>query len=87
MRVEEEQVHAIEFNSIDLGASGQVEHGIEVNAGFGAGAAFADEARPHCIVEFGIIAVAVLRAHKMLFGKLRQRCKSFEGRQCENRIG
>jgi hypothetical protein len=51
--VEEENIDAIEFNAVDLGFGGEVEHGIEVDARFSAGAALADKAGPHGVVQFG----------------------------------
>ena len=54
VRVEQEQVHAVELDAIHLGLGRQVEHRVEVNARFSAGAAFADEAGPHGVVEFGV---------------------------------
>ena len=66
VRVEQKQIDAIELDAIDFRFGGEVEHGIEVDARFRAGAAFADEAGPHGIVEFGKITVSMLRAHKSL---------------------
>ena len=65
VRVEEEEVHAVELDAVHLGLGGQVQHGIEVDAGFGAGAAFADQAGPHGVVQFGK-GIRVLRVHKNL---------------------
>ena len=52
VRVVEEEIHAIELHAVDLGLGGEVEHGVEVDARFGAGAALADEAGPHGVVKF-----------------------------------
>ena len=56
VRVEQEEVDAVELDAVDLGAGGQVEHRVEVDAGFGAGAAFADEAGPHGVVKFRVVS-------------------------------
>jgi hypothetical protein len=53
VRFEQEDVDAIEPGAVDLGLGGQIEHGVEVDAGFGAGTAFADEAGPHGVVKLG----------------------------------
>ena len=47
-----------------IGVGGEVEHFIQINGRFRAGTAFADETRPHGIMEFGIITFGMLRAHK-----------------------
>ena len=65
--VEEEEIDAIEFDAVHFGVGGEVEHLVEINGGFSARAAFADEAGPHGIVKFGIVAVGMLRAHKLGF--------------------
>ena len=62
--VEQEQVHAIELDAIHLGLGRQAEHRIEVNTRFSARAAFANKARPHGVVELGVVAVTVFCAHK-----------------------
>ena len=51
MRVEEEEVHAVELDAVDLGRGGQIEHGIQVDGRLGIGA-FADQAGPHGVVDF-----------------------------------
>jgi len=63
--LEKEQVDAVELDAIYFGIGGELEHFVEVNAGFSAGTAFADEAGPHGIVKFGVVAFGMLRAHKM----------------------
>ena len=50
MGMENEEIHAIEFATVDLGGNGQFEHVLKrdrrmVGAGF-----FADETGPHCVV-------------------------------------
>ena len=54
MRVEEEQIDAVEPHALDFGVGGQVEHGIQVDRRFAA-RPFADNARPCGIVEFGVV--------------------------------
>ena len=66
VRVEEKQVHALELDAIHFRPGGQLEHGIEVQARFGARAAFAHQAGPHGVVKFWIVAVTVLCAHKIV---------------------
>ena len=68
MRIEQEEIHAVEPDTIDLGIGSQIEHRIQVNARFGAGAALADEPGPHGVVKFWEIAVTVLRAHNGSIG-------------------
>jgi hypothetical protein len=53
VRIVEEQIDAVELHAADLGLGGEVEHGVEVDEGFRAGAALADEAGPHGVVQFG----------------------------------
>ena len=67
MRVEKENVHAVEPDAIHLGSGAQIEHGPEADKGFGAGAAFADETGPHGVVQLGIVVVAMI-AHGMSCG-------------------
>ncbi len=52
VRLEEEQVHAIELHAIDGGLGGQGEHRVQIDGRLGIGT-FADEAGPHGIVQFG----------------------------------
>ena len=68
--VEEEKIHAVELDPVHLGLGREVEHGIEVNTGFGAGAAFADEAGPHGVVQFWIVVAAVFCAHKSVLSEI-----------------
>lgn len=51
VRLEEEDINAVELHSVDLGLGCQVEHCVEVNAWLGSGAAFAHKAGPHGIVQ------------------------------------
>ena len=66
VRIEKEQVHPVEPDAIHLGPGGEIEHGVQVNARLGTGAALADQAGPHGIVKFWVVAPAVLRAHNVL---------------------
>ncbi len=52
MGVEKEEIDAVEARAVDAGFGGEVEHGVEVDAGFGAGTAFAHETGPHGVVQF-----------------------------------
>jgi hypothetical protein len=52
VRIEQEEVKAIELSSIDFGSSRQVEHGIQIDRRFGT-LAFADDTGPGRIVELG----------------------------------
>jgi hypothetical protein len=59
MGIEEEDIDTIEPGPVHLCFGCQLEHRIQVDAWFGAGAAFADKAGPHRVVKFGkIVAVA-----------------------------
>jgi hypothetical protein len=60
VRVEKEQVNAIEFLAVDFGFGGAVEHRIEVDARLGARAALADEAGPHGVMQFREIVFGVV---------------------------
>ena len=55
--IEEEDVDAVEFDAVDAGLGGQVEHGVEVDRRLGAGAALADEAGPHGVVKLGVVVL------------------------------
>ena len=59
VRVEKEDVDPIELDAVDLGFRSQVEHGVQVNAWFGARAALANQAGPHGVVEFGKIILGL----------------------------
>ena len=50
MRVVKKQVHPIEFHAIDGCIRSQQQHGVQVDARFGAGAAFAHQTRPHRVM-------------------------------------
>src|SRR4029077_2181160 len=63
--VVEKEVNAIEFDTIHGGIGSEFEHGIEVNGRFGAVTAFADEAGPHGVMKFGIVAMTMFSAHKL----------------------
>ena len=52
MRVEQENVHAVEVDPVHLGCGGQIEHRVEADKRFAGRAPFANEARPHCVVQF-----------------------------------
>ena len=52
MRVEQEQVHAVKLHAVHLRFGGEIEHRVEINGWFRAGAAFADEAGPHGVMKF-----------------------------------
>ena len=53
VRVEQEQVDAVELDAVHLGGGGEVEHGVEVDGRFRV-RPFADEAGPHGVVKFRI---------------------------------
>src|SRR5262245_43078975 len=55
MRVEEENIHAIELDAVHLGFGGEVKHRVEVNARLGARTAFADQSGPHGVVQFRVV--------------------------------
>lgn len=59
VKVRRTQVHvdAVEADAIDLGARGEVEHGVEVQNRLGARGAFADDAGPHGVVQFGMVVI------------------------------
>ncbi len=60
MRIEEEEIDAVELLSVDAGGGGAVEHGVEIDRRLGVGTALADQAGPHRIVNRGVL---VLPAH------------------------
>jgi hypothetical protein len=59
----QEQVHAIEADSVYLGLSGQVEHGFEGNERFGVWT-LAYEARPHGVVDCRVLMLVGF-AHRL----------------------
>ena len=54
VRVEKTQINAVELNAVHFGGGGHFEHGVECNGWFRIGA-FAHDARPSGVVEFGVI--------------------------------
>ena len=54
VRQRQEQIDAVELCSVHLGRCGEVEHGIEIDRRLGVGT-FADDARPHRVVERGVL--------------------------------
>jgi hypothetical protein len=85
VRIEQKQIHAVEFDSVHLGFRREVEHRIELDARLGAGAALADQPGPHGVVKLGEIAVRVLRAHKSCIRKLLQKlCRRLPGTQWQS---
>ena len=54
MGSEQEQVIALELDAVDFGRGRQVEHGVEIDGGFGIGP-LADNARPGRVVQLGKI--------------------------------
>ncbi len=54
MRIEKEQIHAIELHAVDLRRRGEIQHGIEINGRFSARTALAHQAGPHGIVQFRV---------------------------------
>ena len=60
VRIEEEQIDAVELHAVHLGGGGQIEHRVEIDRRLGVRAALADQAGPHGVVNRGIL---VLRAH------------------------
>src|SRR5262245_29143784 len=72
MRVEQEKIHPVELDTVDAGLGRQIKHGVQIDTRLGAGTALAHEARPHGVVQFG-----VLIAHAMSFqcgGRRLPRC-------------
>jgi hypothetical protein len=66
MRVKKKNIDAIEFYAVDFRFGGQVEHGVEIEAWFRAGTAFADQAWPHGIVQLRkIIRRFLCHAHML----------------------
>ena len=51
MRVEEEEIDPVELRALDIGLRREVEHRLEIDERFCARAPFADEARPHRVVQ------------------------------------
>ena len=60
VRVEKKNVHPVELDTVHFGLRCQIEHRVQIDERFGAGAAFADEAGPHGVVKPGIVVVAVI---------------------------
>jgi hypothetical protein len=88
MRIEEKQIHAIEFDSVYLGFRGQVEHRIEINARFRARAALPYQTGPHGVMKLGKIAMRVLRVHKWCIPILPEKlCRSLSAMQRQSRAG
>ena len=54
VRIEEEQIDAVELDAVDLGLGGEVEHRVEIDRRLGAGSAFADEPGPHRVMDGGV---------------------------------
>ena len=52
VRIEEEQIDAVEFHAVDLRGGRQVEHGVEIDGRLGIGT-LADQAGPRGVVQFG----------------------------------
>ena len=63
MRIEKENIDAIELLATDFGFRGEVEHGIQVDARFGTGTALAHQAGPHGVVQFREIVRLCGRFH------------------------
>ena len=59
MRLEEEQVEAVELHAVDFGGGGQVEHRVQIDRRLAA-VALADHARPGGVVKFGIVVGMVV---------------------------
>jgi hypothetical protein len=70
VRFEKKKIDTVKFDSVNLGTGCQIEHGIEINAGFSARTAFANEARPHGIVKLGA-GVMILRAHLVVLSGIQ----------------
>src|ERR1051326_1829938 len=84
MGLEQENIDSIEPSAVDAGLRGQIQHGIEIDAGFGSGAAFAYQARPHSIVQFGK-RIARLRIHTIYrFGSSEELSEEIQPKQPEN---
>jgi len=50
VRIVEKQIDAVEFHAAHIGLGREVEHRVEIDERFRAGAALADEAGPHGVV-------------------------------------
>ncbi len=59
MRLEEEQVDAVEAHALDFGVGRQIEHRIQIDGRLSA-RPFADDARPCGVVKFGVIVGMVV---------------------------
>jgi hypothetical protein len=62
MRVEEEQIHAIEPRAVHLGGGGQAQHGVQIDGRLGI-RAFAHQAGPHGVVDAGKVRVRTRHTH------------------------
>ena len=94
VRIEQEQVDAVELDAVDLRVRGQVEHRVEIDRRLGVRAAFADEARPHRVVKGGIFVRGrhVMIVCMLVFGESRSqrfgvRIAGTEVLQDDQRIG
>jgi hypothetical protein len=54
VRVEEEQVDAVELDAVHVGRRREAQHGVQIDWRLGVGA-FADQAGPGGVVEFGVV--------------------------------
>ena len=59
MRIEKEDINAIESNAIDFGFGGQVEHRVEVDAGSAPGLPLPTRPGHMALCSFGKVALAV----------------------------
>ena len=53
VRIEEEEIDAVEPGAVDFGGGRQVEHRLEVDRRFGAWASFPNQSGPHRVVQAG----------------------------------
>src|ERR1017187_9072833 len=87
VRVKQEEIHTVELDAIHFGPRRQVEHGVQVNARFGAGAAFANQARPHGVVKLRVVAVTMFCAHKVVLLVSASRPCKRTSRQATSKCG
>ena len=59
VRIEEEQIDAVELDAVHLRLRGVVEHRVEIDRRLGAGSALADEPGPHRVMDSGIFVHSV----------------------------
>ena len=59
VRIEEEEIDAVELDAVHLRLRGVVEHRLEIDRRLGAGSALADETGPHRVMDSGVFVHGV----------------------------